>query len=176
MCFTPHPPPHTHPLTNVSSNTKSSSWSSFSMKYGLPRLYFLLFPIRFLLRLGWIYEPRITHVHVEPVLRTLAHLSNISSSICRLSSKGNREGGERERERFLKHFSVAVGDGSQAGEHVQLSGLLQETPSLRITNNGADKSRTAHISSTLRKVEEVEGGAEKENTSLHSCGSPHAGV
>lgn len=45
---------------------------------------------------------------------------------------------------------------------VQLCGLLQETPSLRITNNGADKSRTAHISSTLRKVEVVGLGKQKK--------------
>jgi len=67
-----------------------------------------------------------------------------------------------ELKTFLKLFSVVVYVRTSEWEHVECSGCHQEAPSLRNTNNEADKSSMAHISSTHTWGEKTGGGESQD--------------
>jgi len=67
-----------------------------------------------------------------------------------------------ELKTFLKLFSVVVYVRTSEWEHVECSGCHQEASSLRNTNNEADKSSMAHISSTHTWGEKTGGGESQD--------------
>lgn len=69
---------------------------------------------------------------------------------------------EEEYKTFLKLFSMVVYVRTSEWEHVECSGCHQEAPSLRNTNNEADKSSMAHISSTHTWGEKTGGGESQD--------------